>query len=54
MRMYRKSVASTFHLFTSSVVDAAATRSASLMIVVEFSAFSSSCGSVLSISPMYA
>ena len=31
-------------VFASSVVFAAATRSASLMIVVEFSEFSSSCG----------
>ena len=54
MRMYRKSVASTFHLFASSVVNAAATRSASLMIVVDFSALSNSCGNVLSMSPMYA
>ena len=42
-RIYLKSVDSCIHLFASSVV-AAATRSAALIIVVEFSEFSSNCG----------
>ena len=54
IRMYLKSVDSCIHLFASSVVEAAATRSASLITVVEFSVFSNNCGSALSISPMYA
>ena len=45
IRMYLRSVDSCIHLFASSVVVAAATRSACVMIVVEFSVFSSSCGS---------
>ena len=43
-KMYLKSVDSCIHLFASSVLFAAATRSASLIVVVEFSEFSSSCG----------
>ena len=43
-RMYLKSVENCIHLFASSVLFAAATRSALLMMVVEFSEFSSSCG----------
>ena len=54
IRVYLKSVDSCIHLLASSVVEAAATRSASLITVVEFSVFSNNCGSALSISPMYA
>ena len=43
-RMYLKSVESCIHLFASFVLFAAATRSALMMLVVEFSEFSSSCG----------
>ena len=54
IRMYLKSMDSCIHFVASSVVEAAAIKSASLMIVVEFSVFSSNCGNALSISPMYA
>ena len=54
IRMYLKSVDNCIHLLASSVVEAAAIKSASLTIVVEFSVFSSNCGNALSISPKYA
>ena len=54
MRMYLKSVDICTHLFASSGSSAAATRSASLIVDVATSEFSSNCGSLLSINPMYA
>ena len=53
IRMYLKSVDSCIHLLAFCVDEAAAIKSASLIIVVEFSVFSSNCGNALSISPMY-
>ena len=54
IRMYLKSVDNCIHFVASSGVEAAAIKSASLIIVVEFSVFSSNCGNALSISPIYA
>ena len=53
IRMYLKSVDNCTNLF-ACVFSATATKSASLIVDVALSDFSSNCGSLLSISPMYA